>query len=602
MQTSISGATDTQQFCYDSLNRMTWAGASGTPPCASLTPGTLTAAQYQQSDSYNIDGGLTSGPHGSSSYGNSSHPHALMTTSNGYSAAYDAAGNLTCRAPNSSTTCSGTQTGQQLSYDPQGRLTSWQNQPTAPTQTANYLSDGEGNRVAMATTVSGTTTTTASIGSIEEVQTTGGSTQTTTYYTVESKRIAAKVNGTFFSFGYDALGSQVVVLNASGNVVGSQLYGPYGNQRYSTGTLPTSIGFAGQRADSVTGLDYYVARYYDPLVGQFLSADTVQGNVQGMDLYTYVAGNPETRTDPTGHRIIGENGNYGNIDPFGNVALFNPFDPHTSGGGYEEGGNHAYHHHFYTKAEMQQPVSQPDPSFNNTWAKIQNSASFIVMMAAILAGDAVIGLLMLAGLLGDTSTNSCGGGLSFASATKVHTDHGGQAIGTLHVGEKVWAYNPTTRQMELQPILHMWVNQDNDLVYLTITSPKSFQHEKVSDLSHPTREVLHTNKRHPFLTLEKGFIPVSQLTVGMHILRADGSVGVVTGWKLVPGVQTMYNLEVQQDHTYTVGDGQWIVHNRNCADGGDIQGTSPTGSLKPVNGKYLQKNMVLIRMKLKRVR
>ncbi|HEU5384063.1 MAG TPA: RHS repeat-associated core domain-containing protein, partial [Ktedonobacteraceae bacterium] len=170
-----------------------------------------------------------------------------------------------------------------------------------PTQTASYLSDGEGNRVAMATTVSGTTTTTASIGSIEEVQTTGGSTQTTTYYTVAGKRIAANVNGTFFSFGYDALGSQVVVLNASGNVVGSQLYGPSGNQRYNTGTLPTSIGFTGQRADSVTGLDYYVARYYDPVVGQFLSADTVQGNTEGMNPYAYVSGNPETLADPTGH-------------------------------------------------------------------------------------------------------------------------------------------------------------------------------------------------------------------------------------------------------------------------------------------------------------
>jgi hypothetical protein len=37
------------------------------------------------------------------------------------------------------------------------------------------------------------------------------------------------------------------------------------------------------------------------VVGQFLSADTVQGNAQGMDPYAYVGGNPETRTDPTGH-------------------------------------------------------------------------------------------------------------------------------------------------------------------------------------------------------------------------------------------------------------------------------------------------------------
>jgi hypothetical protein len=33
----------------------------------------------------------------------------------GYTAAYDAAGNMTCRAPTSTTTCTGTPTGAQLS-------------------------------------------------------------------------------------------------------------------------------------------------------------------------------------------------------------------------------------------------------------------------------------------------------------------------------------------------------------------------------------------------------------------------------------------------------------------------------------------------------
>ncbi|MGH2510431.1 MAG: hypothetical protein ACRDHZ_23900, partial [Ktedonobacteraceae bacterium] len=56
--------------------------------------------------------------------------------------------------------------------------------------------------------VGGTITTTAYIGTIEEVQTTGSTTQTTTYYAVGGQRIAANVNGTFYYFGYDALGSQ----------------------------------------------------------------------------------------------------------------------------------------------------------------------------------------------------------------------------------------------------------------------------------------------------------------------------------------------------------------------------------------------------------
>src|SRR5579875_1477343 len=74
---------------------------------------------------------------------------------------------------------------------------------------------------------------------------------------------------------------------------------------------------------------------------------------------------------------------------------------------------------------------------------------------------------------------------------------------------------------------------------------------------------MHTNQRHPFLTLEHGFVPVSQLTVGMHVLNADGTVGTVTGRHVVPGTQVMYNLDVAQDHTYTVGVGEWVVHN--CA-------------------------------------
>lgn len=52
-----------------------------------------------------------------------------------------------------------------------------------------------------------------------------------------------------------------------------------------------------------------------------------------------------------------------------------------------------------------------------------------------------------------------------------------------------------------------------------------------------------------------------QLVVGMHVMRADGSVGVVVGALAIPGVQEMDNLEVAHDHTFAVGTGEWIVHN-----------------------------------------
>jgi RHS repeat-associated protein len=118
------------------------------------------------------------------------------------------------------------------------------------------------------------------------------------------EQFVAAFNGEFGQAGATRLEAdgrdqyaQVVVLNTSGALIGSQLSGPYGNSRYSSDTLPTSIGFTGQQTDSVTGLDYFNARYYDPVTGQFLSADVVQGNAQGTSPYRYVMGGRPGESD-----------------------------------------------------------------------------------------------------------------------------------------------------------------------------------------------------------------------------------------------------------------------------------------------------------------
>ena len=60
--------------------------------------------------------------------------------------------------------------------------------------------------------------------------------------------------------------------------------------------------FTGQILDS-TGLYYYNARYYDPTIGRFISADTAapdMQNPQSLNKYSYCLNNPLNRTDPTG--------------------------------------------------------------------------------------------------------------------------------------------------------------------------------------------------------------------------------------------------------------------------------------------------------------
>ncbi len=57
--------------------------------------------------------------------------------------------------------------------------------------------------------------------------------------------------------------------------------------------------------------------------------------------------------------------------------------------------------------------------------------------------------------------------------------------------------------------------------------------------------MVHITSEHPFFTIEQGFVAAGNLKLGMHVLLADGSVGVITGWKIVPGTKVMYNLEVR---------------------------------------------------------
>jgi len=92
-------------------------------------------------------------------------------------------------------------------------------------------------------------------------------------------------------------------------------YTPYGEviKSKSTGTDLFNKKYTGQTYDASssmkdgeedTGLCYYNARYYDPGIGRFISADSVVPNPynsQAYNRYMYVVGNPIRYNDPSGH-------------------------------------------------------------------------------------------------------------------------------------------------------------------------------------------------------------------------------------------------------------------------------------------------------------
>lgn len=137
----------------------------------------------------------------------------------------------------------------------------------------------------------------------------------------------------------DHLGSVSTVTGASGDLVSKTEYGPWGQVRgSSTGSKPTAIDYTGQLRDG-TGLLAMGARYYDPVLGRFISADTVR---DGVNPYAYVRNNPLRFTDPTGHSwadaaLSGVAAGAGEIIGENEHDTWNPPEDEDTGGGGDAG-------------------------------------------------------------------------------------------------------------------------------------------------------------------------------------------------------------------------------------------------------------------------
>jgi RHS repeat-associated protein len=139
------------------------------------------------------------------------------------------------------------------------------------------------------------------VGGIYEVQ--GGT--VTKYYYAAGQRVAMRQNGAVTYLHGDHLGATSLATDAGGQPQARVLYYPYGEERYRDGTLPTDYTYTGQRVEeSLGGLMDYNARYYDPALSRFVSADTIVPGIgsQAHNRYMYVNGNPLKYVDPSGHR------------------------------------------------------------------------------------------------------------------------------------------------------------------------------------------------------------------------------------------------------------------------------------------------------------
>ncbi len=99
----------------------------------------------------------------------------------------------------------------------------------------------------------------------------------------------------------DHLGSTNLITDSSGNIVGRQVYYPYGGTRQKAlgNSFDPPRQYTGQVSDQdETGLYYYNARYYSPKIAKFTQADNSLQD--GLNRYIYTLNNPINNNDPSG--------------------------------------------------------------------------------------------------------------------------------------------------------------------------------------------------------------------------------------------------------------------------------------------------------------
>ena len=155
------------------------------------------------------------------------------------------------------------------SWDADNMLTSAGNGGSAA-ETYNYDADGE--RI----TRLHNGVTTYYIGGVLEVDVQGGVTvgwRVLYSFSGQLAEVRSSDGSNTFIFG-DGLGSTEVASDPAGNAVSRQKFDPWGAVRPGSVITQTTVNYTGQRKDD-TGLLYYHARYYDPTLARFMSADSI---------------------------------------------------------------------------------------------------------------------------------------------------------------------------------------------------------------------------------------------------------------------------------------------------------------------------------------
>ena len=146
---------------------------------------------------------------------------------------------------------------------------------------------------------------------------------------------------------------------------------------------------------------------------------------------------------------------------------------------------------------------------------------------------------------GASSTMAC-----FIAGTYVLALNGLKRIEDIVAGDKIMAADPDTFEVAERTVLETYVRQVDKLVHITVNG-----------------EEIVTTDNHPFYVQGRGFINAGNLLVGDKLISVNGDDLIIEDYyiELTEEPVSVYNFQVEDFHTYFVGDCAVWVHNNNKA-------------------------------------
>jgi hypothetical protein len=138
----------------------------------------------------------------------------------------------------------------------------------------------------------------------------------------------------------------------------------------------------------------------------------------------------------------------------------------------------------------------------------------------------------------------------FVAGTKIHTAKGLKAIEEIKIDDYVLSWNERTGKNDYMKVLNTFVRTTNAIYKLELDD----------------KTIIETTWDHPFWVAGKGWVKTKDLKTTDMLSLNDSKQVSIKSIEIDERNESVYNFEVEENHTYYVSELGVRVHNNDCGD------------------------------------